>query len=97
MKKHLSKFDYNGLKVIFKKQYVIKYRIKDGMLVFHDENLGIQVQDETFPDLLESFKDMFVTLWRMYVDKADSELSKGAKKFKEYLKGICMIENAKLK
>lgn len=85
----IDRFEYNGLKVRFFKPYAFCYEIIDGLFYFRDNKLGIDFFDSTLADLLESFYDFFTMLLKMYLDKADSELTNDAIKLRNYLMGIC--------
>lgn len=91
--KQITSFVWEGKRYDFSPPYMINVTEEDDMYTFHDNLLGTYSVEISEKDLLESFYDLFASLWVMYAERADTHLSEGAKELKVKLSALCKVTN----
>jgi hypothetical protein len=76
-------YDYNKTRYIFNEPYKLVIRRKKGNDVpfwycFEDENLGIDIMEESLEEAIRSFYSDIAFLWRVYAIESDDKLAEDA-------------------
>ena len=81
----ISSIEYDGVKLEFKKPYMLTVKVEGDYIEHEDKKLNMIVSGKTLDELVEAFFGDFVFIWREYALCDDSKLSGGAVKLKQHI------------
>lgn len=86
-KMSLKGFEYDGIRLKFKEAYQIEYVIENGHYYADDISLNIYCSGCNISELIHDIQVCLTIEWEMYVECDEKELSKGAIKLRNLLRG----------